>query len=75
MDSVSNILIKEREETQIEVLNCFKKDESLESLSREELEKRLDKSFSVDSFEVSRMFGKQFDRMELIRFTLFAIEE
>ena len=75
MDKLFGILVKVREESHIESLNCFQKNENLEGLSREALETKLLKSFNVNTEEVARMFGKAFDRVELVRLAHFAIEE
>ena len=75
VEQIFKCLVKVRETAHVDVLNCFKRDESLESLSREELEKKLLKSLSVDTEEVSRVFGKPFDRIELVRLAHYAIEE
>lgn len=75
MDKLFKILVKVREASHVETLNSFKKDENLEGLAREEVEMKLLKSFNIDTEELSWMFGKAFDRVELICLAHFAIEE
>ena len=62
-----NILVQVREAPHIDGLNYFKQDENLET--------ELNKSLGFDTVEISRMFGKSFDRVDLVRLGHFAIEE
>ena len=75
IEKVFDILVQVREAPHIDDLNYFKQDESLEGLSREDLETKLNKSLGIDTVEVSRIFRKSFDRVDLVRLAHFAIEE
>ena len=69
------LLIKLREEEHVEVLNQFAKGEALESLSREDLETKLEKSLNIKVTGVARLFGGGLERVSLIRLAHFAIGE
>ena len=56
IEKVFDILVQVREAPHIDDLNYFKQDESLEGLSREDLETKLNKSLGIDTVEVSRIF-------------------
>ena len=58
--------MKVRESSNVEIKLYFKEGESLETLSLEVLAIRLFKSLGFKVDEVFHMFGKEFDRVELL---------
>ena len=58
-----------------ETLNCFNEDENLETLDKEELIKRLDKSFDINLEKVRKVLKKDdLDQTDLVKFVHCAIE-
>ena len=75
MAQIFQCLVEVRESPHVDNLNSFQGGESLETLSREVLETKLCKSLGIKAEEVSRVFGKPFDRVELVRLAHFGIQE
>ena len=75
MAQICQCLVEVRESPHVENLNSFQGSESLETLSREVLETKLCKGLGIKADEVSRVLGKPFDRIELVRLAYFGIEE
>ena len=75
MAEIFQCLAEVRESPHVENLNSFQGSESLETLSREVLETKWCKGLVIKADEVSCVFRKLFDRIELVRLAHFRIEE
>ena len=55
-------------------MNCFKEDENLDTLDKDELERRLDKSFDIKLEKVGKILKKDLDQTDLVKLAHCAIE-
>ena len=57
-----------------ETLNCFKEDENLDTLDKDDLARRLDKSFDIKLEKVRKILKKDLDQTDLVKLAHCAIE-
>ena len=57
-----------------ETLNCFKEDENLDTLDKDDLARRLDKSFDIKLEKVRKFLKKDLDQTDLVKLAHCAIE-
>jgi hypothetical protein len=57
-----------------EALNCFKADEKLDTLDKDELVRRLDNSFDIKLEKVRKILKKDLDQTDLAKLAQCAIE-
>ena len=57
-----------------ESLNCFKEDENLDTLDKDELARRLDTSFDIKLGKVRKIIKKDLDQTDLVQLAHCAIE-
>lgn len=65
-DKVFEILVKAREEGNMNSLNYFHKGQSLEVLFNENIETILHKSFNIDVVSVSHIFGEALEKVDSV---------
>ena len=75
MAQIFQCLVEVPESPHVENLKSFQGGESLKTLSQKVLETKLCKSLGIKAEEVSCVFGKPFDRIELVRLAHFGIQE
>jgi hydroxylamine reductase (hybrid-cluster protein) len=73
-EMLMDTIVMYQDNEHFETLNCFKEDENLDTLDKDELVRRVDKSFDIELEKVRKILKKGLDQMELEKLAQCAIE-
>ena len=69
-----NTIVMYQNNEHFETLNCFKEEEHLDTLGKDELVMRLDKSFDIKLEKLRKILKKDLDQTDLVKLVHCAIE-
>ena len=73
-EMLMDTIVMYQDNEHFENLNCFKEDENLDTLDKDELVRRLDKSFDIKLEKVRKILKKDLDQTNLVKLAHCAIE-
>ena len=73
-EMLMDTIVMYQDNEHFEALNCFKEDENLDTLDKNELVRRLDKSFDIKLEKVRKILKKDLDQTDLVKLAHCAIE-
>jgi energy-converting hydrogenase A subunit M len=73
-EMLMNTIVMYQDNEHFENLNCFKEDEHLDTLDKDELVRRLDKSFDIKLEKVRKILKKDLDQTDLVKLAHCTIE-
>jgi hypothetical protein len=73
-EMLMDIIVMYQDIEHFETLNLFKEDENLDTLDKDELVRRLDKSFDMKLEKVRKILKKDLDQTDLVKLAHCAIE-